>query len=563
MASTGISFWSCAASCADQKEREVVGLYRGNTPLLVSRPWCAPACSPVLQIATRKLFPVLSSLISVADYHQHEGAWYGEIATDWKAVAALSGISRNTITASLQDLMRAGFIHYEPAWGRVTPALIRVLPYNAKTGLRVFQIEASWLRAYILRVEPRLALFSAEAEGKSVEFKQLTPNRKLSSVRVRVMGAPISIPKSTHNEPNHWAHDIPKVEGNEEMLQKLKGVAGLEDVFTLASGLAPDIKPLPMSPAAGLIQVLPKDDWRAAAWSQDGVKVVVVDEELPPAPGDHGVLATWEVAAEDQAEKVEIEAEQQAADASRAQTQGSTGYTNDTQKSHQNDSNDYTVLGTSPNGGLMARPGAGAPAAPPAAAPPAANALFLRPASRRQLLPGQVVDLYRARGNRVSEATRRGMTVKEVSCIETYERLIGVPFCEQDVQFLEHALTITTHACVLRGIKDASRWPKDNPGFYTVRDGMKQVLNYIVSNRVLNSKSRGSKRVTQSGMDDGLQKKIRARRQGKGVPSKEPVVSPESPIVSPEASTVSPGSGIVSEKTPIVSPEPTRQEQPS
>lgn len=155
------------------------------------------------------------------------------------------------------------------------------------------------------------------------------------------------------------------------------------------------------------------------------------------------------------------------------------------------------------------------------------------------------------------------MTVKEVSCIETYERLIGVPFCEQDVQFLEHALTITTHACVLRGIKDASRWPKDNPGFYTVRDGMKQVLNYIVSNRVLNSKARGSKRKTESGMDAGLQQKIRARRQGKGVPSKEPVVSPESPIVSPEASTVSPGSGIVSEKTPIVSPEPAKQEQTS
>lgn len=580
--SSGIKLWSCAAVCADQVAREVVGLYRGERSLLVSRPWCAPSGVPVLQIANRRLFPLLASLISVADYHAVDGAWYGEVAADWKAVATISGMSRNTIGTSLQELMSDGFIHYIPAWGRVTPALIRIFPYNVKTGLRVFQVEASWLRAFITSLEPRTALYEAQGEGKSVDFVPVAGPKRLTGLGLKIAQAPVFVPKFVPHEPQAGAHGA-----DDEMfihfIEQIEGVAGLEDVFNYWSGSAPRIRKLPRStsPGLGLVEGTPQTDWRSESWSQNGIEIKVVDVEPLPIKSDIGVLASWEIASEDPAEdavatraqvqgssdsdaikstapraqnlgstdqEAVSQAEENAA-ATRALAQGSTGYTDYNERSDADHHNRLLVDCTSPTAGLVQSAG-GAPAAPPAAAPPAANGPYLRRSSQRQLLPGQVAAIYELRGPRLSDQVRRSLTTRQISCIEIYERLIGVPFCEKDVPFLDRALTLTSHAYVLRGIRDCSRYPDHNPGYWIVREGMSSVFNYIEQNKKLHAVAKGKKTKIASGMTKGLAESVRARRRlsiskGQAVPPSTPATSPQAPSSQPQA-------GIVSETTPAV-----------
>jgi len=547
--SQGIKLWACAALCQDQTEREVVGLYRGDRCLLVSRPWCAPSSVPVLQITTRRLYPLLAALISAADYHVHGGAWFGEIAIDWRAIAALSNMSQNTVSLSLQSLMRDGYIHYDPAAGRVNSTLIRIFPYHARSGVRLFQIEPSWLRGFIHQVEPRLALYEVKAEGKSLKFENLSGDRSQTAMGLKISAAPVFVP--VHNDPSARDHKEEETK-EDEFISRLRGVPGLDEVYRMAAGAEPklgDKDVQSMIPSAGINGSEVASDWRKTGWSQRGVEIMSAPEISIPKAGELGVIPTWAVVGEVVGDA--------AAESEVSHSSLALGCVGKTARDLKDLHDHHDVGPLIPTAGIK-DPGAGAcgaASAPPPAAPPAANALYLRPKSERQLRQVQVDGLYELRGERVSNAARQRLTTKQISCVETYERLAGIPFCVEDMKFLDRALTLTSHVLVLRGIRDCSRFPEENPGFYIVRDGMKHILSYIEKNRMMHAKPKGKSRSAGSGMTPKIAQHIRDRKKNKlaaaPAPSPEPPVQAASGIVS-EASQ-----GVPSESP--VSAEPRKE----
>ncbi len=290
----GIKLWACAAVCQDQTEREVIGLYRGEKCLLVSRPWRSPSSIPVLQFATRRYYPVLAAIISAADYHVHDGVWFGEIAFNWRVFAALTGMSQSTIYMSLKALALDRFIHYVPATGGADATLVRVFPHNARTGIRLFQIDPSWLPGFEVEVRPRLALYEVQTGTKVVEFLPLAPEVTMAAMSFTVSDAPMIMP----------ALDIPGNRGSsetdencDEFLIKLKGVPGLDELYRLNAGIDPDMGET-SSPNSGEEVSKAIADWRADGFSQRGIEVKLGDASgAVPQPGDLGLLSTWTVAA--------------------------------------------------------------------------------------------------------------------------------------------------------------------------------------------------------------------------------------------------------------------------
>jgi len=85
------------------------------------------------------------------------------------------------------------------------------------------------------------------------------------------------------------------------------------------------------------------------------------------------------------------------------------------------------------------------------------------------------------------------MSTREVSCIETYERLAGVPFCAQDVPWLNKCLNYTSHEKVLRGIRRSSEFPLEDPGRYLFLKGMESVWSLVSKNKYFKANVSGGK----------------------------------------------------------------------
>jgi hypothetical protein len=117
----------------------------------------------------------------------------------------------------------------------------------------------------------------------------------------------------------------------------------------------------------------------------------------------------------------------------------------------------------------------------------------------------QLNGIYRVRGPRLTDDQRMGMTTVQVSCVETYERIAGVPFCRDDVPHLERALTLTGHTQVLRGIREASRFPESTPGFFIMKSGFAHVLRVIEGSKWLRTKARKSRVKVVAGNNDDVE----------------------------------------------------------
>ena len=493
---------SCAALCKDQVEREVVVFYRNGKPLLVSRSWCSPSGVPALQITGRALFSLLASLISVADYHSVDGIWYGEVAAYWGLIAAMSGMSRNTVIKSLKILMQEGFIHRHPAWSNSSPHLIRILPYNTKTGLRIFQVDPTWLRGFVVKIAPKLELFEAVASINSIEFKSLLAPVSMSRVAIRVGEAPVIVPELPGAKTSARSLDQEEDEVS-KFIAEFEHIPELNGLFLFWSGMAPRMKNKPtfVRPNGGLSSAEEVDpEWKNTNWTQNGVPIKILDVELPPAATDFGVRPTWEIVGE------LVACEQLLRSRDQGLVAGCRPAENE--QSRHSSYNDY-VGPLRPNGGLSGPVDAGALANEP----PAANAIFLRRPTKRKLPPETLADIHRTRGARLSKDMRLSFTTQMASCIETYELFIGVPFCEADIPHLERCLTLTSHKNVLRGIRDQSAYPSVNPGNYVVRDGMSSVFTYIEKSKFLKVKTVGRKDKVTSGLTPEFAKKLRDKKR--------------------------------------------------
>lgn len=521
----GIKLWACAAVCQDQTEREVIGLYRGGKCLLVSRPWRAPSSIPVLQFQTRRYYPVLAAIISAADFHVHDGVWFGEIAFNWRVFAALTGMTQGTIYMSLKALAADRFIHYIPATGGADATLVRVFPHNARTGVRLFQIEPSWLPGFEVEVRPRVALYEVKTATKIVEFLPLVPDVTMAAMSFAVSAAPMIMP----------AIDIPGNRGSvveepkcDVFLIKLKGVPGLDELYRLNAGIDPDMGEL-SSPNSGEEVNKAIADWRADGFSQRGIEVLLGKPSgVAPKPGDLGSLSTWAMLADAvpdvPAEELPRDQGKPGAEASAAGPGAAPDQVLDAaadgagqrELSERRLSIKY-VGPSSPKSGEAWLTGAcGAAAAPPPTAPPVASELFVMSKSERQLRQVQVDAIYKLRGERVNNARRKRMLASEVSCIETYERLAGIPFCAEDLPWLMKCLAFTSHALVLRGIRNACRFPDNDPGRYVFVTGMKHVFNVIQKNKLLHAKARGGKKKASpvgSSRSENVNKAIREQRE--------------------------------------------------
>lgn len=596
--SLSLRLWSCTARCQDRSEREVVGIYRGDTCLFVSRSWCCPCSVPLLQASlSANAYALVAALLSVADYHVVDGVWFGEIAADWPSLAAISGLGRNQITIVIRELVKAGFVHYAPAVSRIGTGLLRIFPLAETTGQRLFSVDPSWLRGFIVTVEPRELVSEALVESKTVKFKSLAPTRPQARMAQTVREAPILIPvaalpiisRPVFRDGHEW------LPGNLDIINKIKEAGIREDDVAIILGQDPELKfegrKLTVPDSGMAVDKEGAAIWRQA-WSQGGIEIRPEDQTALPAPTDLGVVPSWAVAGstpQDQGGAAQdqnlVGSAPQAQDGGVQPTVENPGRSDsatggDQQIRPSRDSgttgqqgtrelsgpmgNIVLCSGSIPNGGMA--PGVracGAPAAPPPGAPPAASARYVRPRSERQLQPRQVDGLYQLRGPRVPDRARLAMTAAQTSCIETYERLAGLPFCQTDLVWLEKALTLTSLECVLRGIKgQCLTYPPENPGAYVFRDGMAHIYRAIEGSKFLRAKARGGKDAKAkagSALTDKVHTKImdRKRRRADAVLGPAATVSPKAPIVSAPAPIVSAQGPVVPPTEPVVSSEPS------
>lgn len=120
-----------------------------------------------------------------------------------------------------------------------------------------------------------------------------------------------------------------------------------------------------------------------------------------------------------------------------------------------------------------------APSAPPAAAPPAASGLFVAPLSARLRQPGRWSAVESARGGRLTPEAMRALGGAALACIQTYERLLGMPFCVQDVPALEAALASgRTLRFVRRKIEECAAESKY--AYRATKEGMASITRVII-----------------------------------------------------------------------------------
>jgi len=109
---TNIYLWACAAFCSDQVEREVTGLYAQDKCLAVTRPWIAPVHAPIHAIRLKQDYALLHAIISAADFHLHDGAWFAELVLSPVGFAAISRSKRRKLGNGLRRLQREGYVRY-------------------------------------------------------------------------------------------------------------------------------------------------------------------------------------------------------------------------------------------------------------------------------------------------------------------------------------------------------------------------------------------------------------------------------------------------------------------
>jgi hypothetical protein len=540
--SLDIRLWSCSAQCQDGVEREVLGLYRGDSCLLISRYWIS--LSPGLQAELGQRFLLLQSLVSVADYSVHDGVWHGDIATDWRALAALTGHSHNTIAGHLTNLSNAGFIHRRAGSGAAKSSLIRIYPHNRETGRRQLQIEPSWLRAFISSVQPRVALAELVVKGKNnTEIKPLAKPQKQVTIAQIVQDAPIII--SALQDPKSWGN-VAEKKINTMLLNGIAGIKEVEHYWRIAQGMDPDLsihnKDF-VAPESGVkkseVDPQPGVRWHNQVF-EAGIEVIATDEIRAPLPTDIGVSPIWDLAVGKGGPHFlapEVGVSMQEA------------------KETLESSHLSICPPLAPKSGANGAPafgGAAAPASPPPAAPPSASAHFVRPRSERQLSQEQLDGLYQLRGQRVPDKSRLSLSLAAQSCINAYERLAGVPFCRDDMKYLDKALTATSHSFVLRAIRDcAVRWPEDSPGYYLVREGFARVAKTIDDNKFLQVSAKKSRVKVTSGMSDTVSKEVRRRREEKKQKIKAQL----------QANGKSPNGTIVTSTAPAAAPAPAEEKK--
>jgi hypothetical protein len=416
---------------------------------------------------------------------------------------------------ALKELRDFGFIQYQPSTGGVRPNLIRIYPHNAKTGVRVLQVDERWVPGFILGVTPITKLFDVEVTDRVTTPKPLADKKPMAGMKLTIADAIVTIVHTGNRDGfpatgqetlllNRYGF-TDNVKGY-EFIVKMKDVAGLDYIYRRECGLEPLLinqrgKAIPKD--GEVLQEKPVE-WRGDGSTVDGIEIKIVhDPKRIPQDNELGVSSSWEVAGDRVETDLDFSPPQISgtSDTTAPGTAGdATGPEIPPRISVSACPQPYPQrpLGTTSLKIKEVVPGASADVAtpaPPPSAPPSASAQFVRAQSERQLRQRQLESLYALRGARVTHQQRMLMSSAEVSCIETYERLSGVPFCLGDMPFLNQALTNTSHEKVLRAIRKSSGWPNEDPGEVIFLNGMKHVWNLIISNKYL----RGSAKKTRVG----------------------------------------------------------------
>jgi len=538
-----IAIWACSASCADGRDRTVLALYRDGRCLLVQRPWVAPTTTRLLDQDLHNYLPFFGALVSAADYRLYKNVWYGEIAVDWRTIAALASISRGTIETQLKAMAHAGMIFYHPGHSWFRPPLIRIYPYQKKTGIHLIEPEASWTRGFVSGITPRTLEIEMEprgARGREHAFHNRSASVPQARVCDLVSEAPIVVSDEGDTDPSRWglcriSHILP---GNADIIRTICRVPELEDMANMCCGVDPAVgfdRPDPVSPET-MARERGKEvsNWRSS-WTESGISVVVSDANPTPEPGQLGVAPSWALVADAPVSPQTLAdgvcpgtaTDDVPGPGSVSPQTSAAGVAPHTDNNQLTDSNNnqlinrddkLKLLASDPNGwGLSperTRASLAAPAAPAPGPVPSASKDFVKAPAKRQLTQEQLNGLYRQRGPRLNDLQRGSLTVREGSCVETYERWTGVPFCRDDKAGLDSALTLTSHELVLRGIRRASVWP-DPPGYYVMKNGFAHVLSVIQNSKYLHIKYKKSKqkaKVTSALSDDVKEKPIDFRK---------------------------------------------------
>lgn len=434
--SHGVTLWSCVIKCADEEERAAVGAYQGNNPLALARPWMSPLDAAVHRIRLRHAFPMLTALIQAADYHLGDDIVFGEITPTPILLAALTGItSRTTVYQQVDLLAKEGYLYYEPAPHHLIPTFIRLFARNVITGDLVFGPDESWQRDFVRLVIPQTPLYSTRARGVNFDVIRLAEKRSMAEIKDKVVAAPILMP-----ELPFAPTPAPLLPGNRVLVEALAQVDPV--LYRVWTGAPPDLG-FAASTDNGSHQELMTSLW------QGGKEVLVGPETM--APGVNAI--PWHQVLTSRAKDTMAYETSSVMPPDRSQKTGASG-----------------ALAPSATRRL-----------PPPSPPPAASARYLRPFSQRlrQLGQEQLAALHRQRGPRLSTEARAALPPTLARCVEDYERLIGVPFCESDLPPLRRAVDHHPVEFVRGQIRYCAREPRYNPGFYVVRDGMETILKSV------------------------------------------------------------------------------------
>ena len=447
-----LSVWSCSARCADDTEREVLGVYQGTRCLLISRDWVGPTNPMIHTQGLPNAYPLLASMVSVADYHSRNEVWFGEIAATWLALAALSSGSRRNLHRHLQELSELGYIDYTAAKADARPSLIRIYPENRLSGDRVLSIRPDWHRDFVVSVDPRVLVADVETSGREPRWMPRVPPRADSTMADIVRDAPLFVSSVQVMPPA--SNLVAKYRsGNRAVIESLVEVGiFVEKSLKIILGGSLSGAEADSETSEAPSSCPWESEWRQR-WTEGGRLVEIATDTPNPQAGQIGWEPSWlrpRIMNRDLRKQDSIENEL-------------------LRDGIQNESHVRAAFGGP----------APAPSAPPPGPPPAGNALFLRKRAERKLTAEDLAALHRRRGAWLDPARRKPLTRAQVALIEEYERVCAVPFCEADLQPLAQAQTIAPSEFIVSQIRECIRFPPQTPGYYVLRDGMAHVLNNV------------------------------------------------------------------------------------
>lgn len=511
MTESTLSMWNAKAACADRTTRDAMIIYEGASPIVIMRPWIRISEPLRHHNILLEDYGMMTILMSVADYAQGNDGAYGEIRANWLGISAATGYHRTSINRKLRSLSREGYIIFDPT-ARRNQAAIRIPDVNKLTGDQIFKMHKTLTLSFITRIDPINKVFNI----KNTDTRTLVFDRTGQADNT-LHGAQLSVPEQSAPQPGASCSTTGTTPQNQN------GQKCLEQNAPQNLGASQDA---PKQAKSVLEQNAPKQP-DSHSLLLEGVSHIMSNSghSCPSeAPSDFGAKRSGSgMGGVDGAWAREEEYSVGTGSTGLTSLTGLTGNTSPLADALLNPLDGSVVGGGQSLSGAVPLPGVSGPGPGPVA-PWSFRPIPTIRTFQEHEYSSRDWQRFVYRGGRLDEIEVRSMTAERMGTVQSYETILGIPFCKADLPFMKESLRFTGYKKVFEAIKDAAIWPPDAPGSHVVAKGFEAILNNI---KACAKFWPHRKKKVESGFDASTAREARARKAKTVKPKPAPGPIPE------------------------------------